>query len=66
MKKRLLFIDHAMHRTTQSSRFFVDLLGAAFVASLTPCRPSRRQRLAIALECPLYLVEDALERFIAK
>lgn len=30
MKKRLLFIDHAMHRTTQSSRFFVDLLKSAF------------------------------------
>ncbi len=30
MKKRILFIDHAMHRATRSSRFFVGLLGAAF------------------------------------
>ena len=30
MKKRILFIDHAVHQTTRSSRFFVDLLSAAF------------------------------------
>ena len=62
MRKRLLFIDHVLHRTTQSSRFFVDLLSAPFVASLPPCRPSWAQRLEIALEYPLYLAEGAFER----
>lgn len=30
MRKRLLFIDHAMHRTTRTTQFLINLLKSAF------------------------------------